>query len=193
LKGDDYLGVKLNVLDAGSNRNIVYIPMWAFDVALKSEKAGLDINNVGGLAGFMKLGDLTLRGRDPAGRLRLYLPAMVSRNAGAFLKFAANISRAQKDAPPASGNPDFLHLKVMNVSLPHEEAVEMLYPLVCSLIGRADQPAMDFYSDLKIEVHKTKLVWRPFVESGYNYIDSFTQLSLPRRALDINVYEVQPG
>lgn len=188
LKGDGYLGVKLKVLDAGSNRNILYIPMWAFDVALESEKAGVALDSVGGLAGFMKMGEMILRDRDPAGSLRLFVPALVSRNAGALLKFSANISRMQKETPPASGSPDFLRLKVMNVSLPPEEAAEMLYPLVCSLIGRVDPQAMDFYSSLRIEIRKSELVWRPFAGSGYNYIDCFTRLSLPRRSLDVNVY-----
>lgn len=186
LKNGEYHDLKIKVLDARENKNSVYIPFWRFEVHISSEEAGLDMKTIHDLSTFMKMGRFLLRNEDPERPIRLYVPALVTRNAQALLKLATRINVHQR-ALPVSKNGNFPYNKILNVSLPEDEAEEMLQVIVFSVIGRQDRKALDFYKDFAITVTKKELLWYPFEDKGNFLVDNFHQYNFPKRSMDINV------
>ncbi|MBE9528262.1 MAG: hypothetical protein IME99_03380 [Proteobacteria bacterium] len=182
LDGDDYRQQKITLLAANDGFKGAYIPFWRFELSLSSKAAGLELGRIGDLAEFMRMGRHTLRDEAPERPLRFFVPAMLAPNPGAVIKLAARIGTFQKELPVEPGevaeSDDFL-----NVSLPVQDAKEMLRPLIFLVIGRIDREAVKFYSDFEITVAKKELVWYPFEEKGAYLLDPFHNYTFPRRSL----------
>ncbi|MGA1865511.1 MAG: zinc finger domain-containing protein [bacterium] len=187
LKNGEYHDLKIKVLDAKEHKNCVYIPFWRFEVHISSKEAGLDMKTIHDLSTFMKMGRFLLRNEDPERPIRLYVPALVTRNARALLKLATRINMHQR-ALPVSQNGNFPIDKILNASLTEDEAEEMLRVIVFSVIGRQDRKALDFYRDFTIDVTKKELLWYPFEDKGNFLVDNFHQYNFPKQSMDINVY-----
>ena len=187
LKNGEYHDLKIKVLDSQRNANSLYFPFWRFEVNVSSEAADLDLKTIRDLSTFMKLGRFLLRNEDPARPIRLYVPAIVTRNARALLKLATRINMHQK-VLPVSKNGYFPYNKILNASLPETEAEEMIEVIVFSVIGRQDRKALDFYKDFAITVTKKELIWYPFEEKGDFLVDNFHQYNFPKKSMDIGVY-----
>ena len=187
LKDGEYHSNPIKVLETPHEEKSVFLPFWRFEVELKSEVAGVELKTIGDLSTFMKMGRFMLRNEEPKRPIRLYVPALVTRNARALLKLAAKINLHQK-ALSVSQNGRFPYTKIINASLPRNEAEEMLDVIMFSVIGRRDRKALDFYHDLKIQVTQKELVWYPFEDRGNVYFDPFHQYTFPKKSMDINVY-----
>ncbi|MGA1839779.1 MAG: hypothetical protein ACMUIU_04055 [bacterium] len=138
------------------------------------------------LSTFMKMGRFLLRDEDPERPIRLYVPALVTRNARALLKLATRINEHQR-ALPVSKNENFPLDKILNASLPEDEAEEMLQVIVFSVIGRQDRKALDFYKDFTITITKKEILWYPFEDKGNFLVDNFHQYNFPKQSIDITV------
>ncbi|MGA1791998.1 MAG: hypothetical protein ACMUIM_10975 [bacterium] len=111
----------------------------------------------------------------------------ISFNARALLKLASKINLHQK-ALPVSENGRFPYTKIINASLPQDEAEEMLDVIIFSIIGRRDKTALKFYQDATVRVTRKELIWYPFEDRGNFYFDAFHQFTFPKKSMDINVY-----
>ena len=178
LKNGDYHSIKIKVLEAEKKINCVYLPFWRFEVIVTSQNTGIKLKTIGDLSTFMKMGRHILRNEDSDRPLRFYVPALVARNARALLKLATRINIHQK-ALPKSQNGFFPYGKILNASLPENEAEEMLGTIVFSVIGRQDQKALEFYSDFTIESINNELVWYPFESKGNFLLDNFHNYTFP--------------
>jgi hypothetical protein len=187
LKNGEYHDLKIKVLDAKEYENCVYMPFWRFEVHVSSEEAGIDLKTIHDLSTFMKMGRFLLRNEDPERPIRLYVPALITKNARALLKLATRINMHQR-ALPVSKNGNFPYNKILNASLPEDEAEEMLQVIIFSVIGRQDRKALDFYRDFTTTVTKKELLWYPFEDKGNFLVDNFHQYNFPKRSMDINVY-----
>lgn len=183
----DYFPLAIKCIETGNEKNSVYFPFWRFEVNIFSESACVNLNTTGDLSKFMKLGQFLLRNEDPDRPVCLYCPSLVAKNARALLKLAAKINLHQRALPIAKR--DRLPFdKLLNASLPEDEAEDMLWVIVFSLIGRRDKKAVDFYSDFKIKIINKELIWYPFEDKGEFLADQFHQYNFPKKSMDINVY-----
>jgi len=187
LKEGEYYSTDIKVLAGPKEENSVYLPFWRFEVEIKSEAADIELKTIGDLSTFMKMGRFMLRNEDPKRPIRLYVPALVTRNARALLKLASKINLHQK-ALPVSENGRFPYTKILNASLPQHEAEEMLDVIIFSIIGRRDKTALKFYQDASFHVTRKELIWYPFEDRGNFYFDPFHQFTFPKKSMDINVY-----
>jgi LSD1 subclass zinc finger protein len=187
LKNGEYHDLKIKVIETRKHENSIYIPFWRFEVHVSSVATGLELKTIGDLSTFMKMGRFLLRNEDPKRPIRLYVPALVTRNARALLKLATRINMHQR-ALAVSKNGNFPYNRILNASLPEDEAEEMLQVIVFSVIGRQDRKALDFYKDFTVTVTKKELIWYPFEDKGNFLVDNFHQYNFPKNSIDINVY-----
>ena len=187
LEGNDYHPEKVTIIEAPASGKTVYIPFWRFEPTVISKSAGIKLETIAELAGFMKMGRHTLRNEDGTRPISLYVPAIVARNAKAILKLAGRVSTFQKEFALDLGNvlPDE---RIWNVSLSAAEAEELLSPLIFLMIGRIDRVAIKFYNDHEVTVNACQLVWYPFEDNGAYLVDRFHNYNFPKRSMDINVY-----
>ena len=188
MDGIDYYPLEIKVIETEKEENIVYLPFWKFEVTLFSESTNITIKTIGDLSKFIKMGQYFLRNEDHKRDATYFVPALVTRNAKAVIKLAFRISRSQNVYPVSSSIDKFNKVKVLNVSLPEDEAEEMLRVLIFSLIGRQDALAANFYRDYKITINSKELIWYPFEEKRNMLVDNYHQYSFPARSMDINVY-----
>ncbi|MBN2373556.1 hypothetical protein JXL19_07210 [bacterium] len=187
LEKGEYFPLIIKCIESESEEESVYMPFWRFEVNIVSESAGITLKTIGDLSKFMKLGQFLLRNEDPGRPVSLYCPSLVTKNAKALLKLAAKINLHQRALPIAKR--DRLPFdKAMNASLPDNEAEDMLWVIVFSIIGRRDKRAIDFYGDFKIKVINKELIWYPFEDKGEFLVDRFHQYNFPKKSMDINVY-----
>ncbi len=187
LEGDDYKSQKVRLLKTEDNLKTAYIPFWHFGISVKSQAAGLELKTIGDLAEFMRMGRHLLRDEDGGRQLRLYVPAIIARNAKAVLKLAGRIGTFQKNLP--DDHKEVLEQNsLLNVSLTSDEAQEMLRPLIFLIIARIDRLAIQFYSDYEVTVTDSELIWYPFEDKGEYFLDRFHNYSFPRRSLDVQLY-----
>lgn len=187
LKGIDYQSQKVKILETEDRKNTIYLPFWRFEVTIISKSANLNMKTIGDLSKFMKMGRFMLRKEDPERPMRFYVPALVIRNANAIIKLAAKIGTKQKQLP-ISKIEDFPFEKIWNASLPEEEAIELLEPLIFLVIGLTHKRAVDFYKDFKITVNGKQLVFYPFEDKGNAILDHYHNYNFSKRAFDLNVY-----
>jgi len=187
LKGGDYHPRKVRLIEPSVKGKTFYIPFWRFAVEIDSPGTGNRFTTVGDLSRFMKMGRHLLRNENPDRPLKFYIPAVVARNARAVMKLATRLSMFQKDVP-LSGFSEFPYENILNVSLPEKEAVEMLEPLVFSVIGRADSQAVAFYKDFRVKTLERELVWYPFEDKGAMFVDHYHDYYFPRKSLDIRAF-----
>ncbi|MGA1794603.1 MAG: hypothetical protein ACMUIL_01985 [bacterium] len=187
LKDGDYHSIPVTLLNARTQTGTVYLPFWRFEVQANSKAANLSLKTIQDLSGLMKMGRFMLRNEDPSRPIRLYVPALVTRNARALLKLAATINRHQRLLPVAPAGP-FPHTQIFNASLPLSEAEEMLDVILFAVVGRQDPKALNFYNDHTLVVTKRELVWYPFEDKGNFYLDHFHQYTFAKKSMDITVY-----
>jgi ribosomal protein S27E len=186
LKDNDYHPMDLKILKSEGGGHTVYVPFWRFEATITSPSTGVRLRTVGDLSGFMRMGRFYLRHEDPRNPIRLYIPALMARNARALMKLSDRINIRQKQLPHLE-EPCFPSERLLNASLPESEAEEMLQVAVFSLIGRRDQHALAFYHDFQVQVDRKELVWYPFEEKGNYLVDHFHDFNFPKRSLDIEI------
>jgi len=184
LKGGEYQPVKIAVIETEKEDTSIFFPFWEFEVIIHSNALGIEIKTLRQLSTFMKLGRYMLRNEELERPVRLYCPAMITRNARALLKLVTRINIHQKPLPIKMDR-EFPYLKVLNVSLLDDEAKQMLKTITFALIGRQDGKAIDFYRDFSIEITKSILVWYPFEEKGDFLVDNFFQYNFQKKSMEI--------
>jgi len=186
LRGDEYQCLNVTVLEPAGQEGAVFMPFWRFETGITSETTGVEMNTIGDLSTFMKMGRFLLRHQDPSRPIRIYVPALTARDARALMKLASQINIHQK-LLPLSPRKEFPFTRMLHASLPDDEAEEMLWVVVFAMIGRRDRKALDFYRDFTVSVTKKEMVWYPFEEKGNNFVDHFHNFHFPRKSLDLRV------
>lgn len=187
LKNGDYHCLNIKVIETKKAEDCIFIPFWRFEVTIVSKTTGIELDTISTLSRFMKMGRFLLRMEDPDRPIRLYCPALVTRNAKALLKLASRINLFQR-VLPINKTGAFPYKKILNASLLDDEAEEMLEVLIFSIIGRQDRKAIDFYKDFETTVTKKELVWYPFEEKGDFLVDNFNQYNFPKKSIGLNMF-----